>query len=247
MIITSFFLKGGVGKTTIISNLAVHLAKNKKVCIIDLDSQSNIANCFGIFGNSLKTTLIEYLQEPKSNIKDLLIEISPSLSIIPSNSNLIMFDSLKENQKTKLNPLIEELNKSFDYILVDTQPSFNVLSSYFLKLTDISISVFECDTFAFSGLINTIDVLEQCSGLKKAYFITNKFIKNSKNQQETFLRFEKAIKEIKNKKFILLNQKISRSIQSANSIFNERVPLLASRTKSKMKSELEELFKEIKL
>lgn len=246
MIITSFFLKGGVGKTTIISNLAVHLAKNKKVCIIDLDSQSNIASSFGFFGDALKCTLIEYLKDASISLNQLMITINDHLKIIPSNSDLIGFDDLKANQKQRINTLIQNLEKQFDVILIDTPPAFNTLTSLFLSKTDMSISIFECETYAFSGLCNTIKIINQFSNLKKSFFIANKFIRNSKNQVQALAQFKEYINEQKNKKFKMLELPIARSIQSANAVYNERVPILWSKAKSKMRSEIEELCSQIK-
>lgn len=93
--------KGGVGKSTLVANLALNLAKNALVAIVDLDHQGSLISLQGQFENIQiypATTMI-------SDLKDI-------------NANFILLDSppyLLENTV--------ELVKISDVIIVPTKAS----------------------------------------------------------------------------------------------------------------------------
>ncbi|CAA6810828.1 MAG: Unknown protein [uncultured Campylobacterales bacterium] len=91
MIITISHQKGGVGKSTISWNLAVHLAKNKNVIVIDLDVQKTLTylhqirnkNDFSVISFNDDKSFVDYI----NNISD--DESNDSIIIIDSGG----FDS----------------------------------------------------------------------------------------------------------------------------------------------------------
>lgn len=108
----------GEGKTTTISNIAcVMTESNKKVLLIDLDlrkpaihKQFKISNKKGI------TDLLLNKDEFKNYTNDVYpgLDVITAGNIPPNPSELLNSNSIKE--------LINELSKSYDYILLDTPP-----------------------------------------------------------------------------------------------------------------------------
>ncbi len=109
--------KGGVGKTTVTANLGMHLAsKNYRVCMIDMDIGLNNLDVVMNMEDRVMYTMMDIL-EHRCRIKEALIQDDyyPLLYLLSSgglNQNLtITISQIKE--------IISELNKMFDFVLID--------------------------------------------------------------------------------------------------------------------------------
>ncbi len=109
--------KGGVGKTSICANLGYKLAKLKKrVLLIDVDIGLNNLDVVMGIENKVVFDLIDVLQN-KCRAKQALIRDfdNPTLFVMPSVHSL----GREDISISAIKRLIEELNDSFDYILID--------------------------------------------------------------------------------------------------------------------------------
>lgn len=86
MIITSSHQKGGVGKSTILWNLAIELSKISEVFVVDLDMQKTITHSLEIRKKNTKLSNISIL---KINSKDELIKLRK----LSKKNDLILIDS----------------------------------------------------------------------------------------------------------------------------------------------------------
>ena len=86
-VITSYMRKGGVGKTTLLINLAARSCMHgKKVCIIDLDSQANCTKAFKISNPKQRNTFLNVFHGDVS-ISDAIIKVRKNLHLLPANNN----------------------------------------------------------------------------------------------------------------------------------------------------------------
>lgn len=126
--------KGGVGKTTTAINLSAGLAlKNKRVLLVDMDSQGDATARLGVSTDNLLT------------VSDLLCDTKPVLSnyiqktyienldLIPSDISLAVGElklsalGAKEFRLRKA-LLTKELKAKYDYLIIDCPPSFGILA-----------------------------------------------------------------------------------------------------------------------
>jgi len=160
-IIASAINKGGVGKTSLISNLAGSVVKefDCKVLIIDSDGQGNLGLAFNIVPNKVKSTLYDVLVHNKP-IKDSIIPITENLDILPSNidMNFIEFDILPNLDKFKdpfymLKNALNDIVDDYDYIFIDTPPAMGlVVGNVLTAATDVIIP-YVPEVFSVNGLI----------------------------------------------------------------------------------------------
>jgi chromosome partitioning protein len=119
--------KGGVGKTTSVSNIGAGLAlKGKKVLMIDIDPQANLSQSFSI-------------GEPDAHIYKALkgeatpdpVKIQKNLFLIPANGELGAAElelASEAGREFILKELLQSIQENYDYVLIDCPPSLGLLT-----------------------------------------------------------------------------------------------------------------------
>ncbi len=111
-------LKGGVGKTSVVTALGGAIANfDKKVLLIDGNlSAPNLGLHLNIINPD---TTLHHVLNGESNIKDAIHELS-GFDVIPSS----IFNRMDVNP-LKLKDRIKFLKRKYDFILIDSSPSLN--------------------------------------------------------------------------------------------------------------------------
>lgn len=121
--------KGGVGKTTTAVNLAHGLSRiGKKVLIIDTDTQGQTSKALGI---NPKYSLTE-LMNGEAKADEVIESARPNLWIVGGGRSLAglkrFLDRKELGAENSLLETMEALETKFDFVILDTAPSWDVLN-----------------------------------------------------------------------------------------------------------------------
>lgn len=161
-VITVANQKGGVGKTTTCSALVAGLTqKGYRVLGIDLDAQTNLTTSMGA---TAKRTALGVLTG-ECEAAEAIVHTETG-DMIPSSTRLSNADMLLEEtgKEHKLAEAIAPIKADYDYIIIDTPPSLNILTINALTACDLVIVPALADRYSLQGigeLAKTIDAVRK--------------------------------------------------------------------------------------
>jgi len=252
MIRVVFNQKGGVGKSTICSNLAaIAGAQGKRTLIIDLDSQCNTSAY--LLGNDydVKATAAEFFEQTLNLIlkgrpvNDFICKTDfTNLSIMPASELLgELIVKLEQRHKIyKLRDAVAKLKQDFDEIYIDTPPAFNFYSLSALIAADTCLIPFDCDDFSRRGLYSLLANIEETrqdhnDKLRVEGIVVNQF------QGQASLP-KKLVEELRSENLPILDTLIHSSVKVKES-HNISQPLINCAPKHKVTLQFCALYDEI--
>lgn len=161
--------KGGAGKTTTALNVGASLQrKGFSVLLIDLDAQGNLTTATGCDPNEIASgvTIYEVLKDD-ANVNDAIRATANGCDIIPTDirqSDADVVLSGVAGRDVLLKFAIKEIQKQYDFVLLDCPPSLSIITIMALTACDDVVIPIQAQYFALNGcaqLINTINKIKK--------------------------------------------------------------------------------------
>lgn len=134
--------KGGTGKSMVLANLALLLAKSgKKVCVVDLDiGGANAHILFGLF--EPEHTLTDYLARNVNSPSEIIhtFDTFYGLQLIPGTGDTLQTANMTYQEKTRLLKALKQ-DLDADIVLIDIGAGTSYHSLDFFMAADLQICV----------------------------------------------------------------------------------------------------------
>jgi len=182
--------KGGVGKTSVVGNLAIACQRmGKKVLIFDADL--GLANIDIIFGIHLKYT-IEDVIKGKKELSQIIVKGPEGVAIIPASSGVQELAHLTEGQKINLLNEFDALNKMFDVLLVDTGAGISSNVIYFNLAAEERMVVVTPEPTSITDAYALIKVMFYHHGIKNFFLLLN-MVKDEKEAKSVYQNLSRVV------------------------------------------------------
>lgn len=121
--------KGGVGKTSVVANLALALCRmNKRVLILDADL--GLANMDVMLGLNPRYT-IDHVLKGEKRMEEVIISAPGGFKLLPAASGMQELTELDSSQRLFLLNELDSIQDRFDVLLIDTGAGISSNVMYF--------------------------------------------------------------------------------------------------------------------
>ncbi len=163
--------KGGVGKSNVAANLAIHVAKaGKRVLVIDADL--GLANIEIIFGLKPRFNLGDVLSGGRS-IDEVLVHGPHGICLLPAGSGIQSLTQLSDAEKMQFISALDPLEDQFDVVFIDSGAGIGDNVLFFVGAAQEAILVVNPEPTSLIDAYAVVKVLSQQAGVQSFSVIVN--------------------------------------------------------------------------
>ncbi len=184
--------KGGVGKSSISVNLGIILSQlGQRVCLFDADI--NMANINILLGLNPSHDLNDFLNE-QLGIDDVLVSGPESIQIIPAANGIADYINLDERKQTHLLSTLRSLEKSYDYLIIDTAAGVDEAVINFLLAAPQVVITITTEPTSLTDAFRLLKELKRRGFSRTAYVVVN-MVGSRIDAGDAFKRFSGAVRK----------------------------------------------------
>lgn len=153
--------KGGVAKTTTTLSIAASLfQQGLRVLTVDLDPQGALTYSLGVDPDDVDETINDVI------VRRLPIEkviVSREVDVVPSNIDLAGAEAVllaKTGREYALQRSLQEIEDTYDYILIDCPPSLGILTINGLTAAREVVIPLQCEALSHRGVGQLLETLD---------------------------------------------------------------------------------------
>ena len=163
-IITIFGAKGGIGKTTISTNLATALVRGtgSTVTLVDMDTRfGDVAIMMDVAVEQSIADLARHVDEmDRDTVRDYLVRHHSGVMILPAPLHPTEWRNVTPAQITKI---IDLLAQTYDYVVIDTPGTFNEIVAATLEAASLILLVTSMDIASIKDTALALEMLQSAS------------------------------------------------------------------------------------
>ena len=175
--------KGGVGKTNIVSNLAIAFSRAGKR-VLAMDGDLGLANLDIAFGLTPDMTLLDIF-DGTGTIDEVICDGPEGVKLLPGCSGRYDVANLNEQERYSLFAAIDTLEDDFDILMVDTGAGLNSNAVAFAAAAQTVILVADPDPTSLADAYAFVKVMAQRCGIKKVALVANR-VSNAKEGEDVY-------------------------------------------------------------